>query len=225
MTGLKKWFENYIHQPFFKQRFIIMMLGVFFIGFSLSFLIRCNLGTDPCSFMNITVSRRLGILFGTWQLLLNAVLLVIVLLFGRNHIGFGTLANMVLIGYVADFFGWIWDRTIPVECFKEMPSRAIIFVLAFSLFVIAASLYMNADMGVAPYDAIPLMIRKYIFPDVPFARIRICFDFSVVLIGVLSGGIPNIGIILMSMFLGPVITAVGKFLNVNVFHLDQQKRN
>ena len=74
-------------------------------------------------------------------------------------------------------------------------------------------------MGVAPYDAIPLMIKKYIFKNVPFARIRMCFDFSAVLIGVLCGGKPNLGIILMSLFLGPMITAVGKLLKANIFHL------
>lgn len=219
MEKFKEWLRNYVSQPKFRERFIIMMVGVFLMGFCLSFLIRCNLGTDPCSFMNLTVSRKLGILFGTWQLLLNAVLLVIVLLFGRNYIGFGTIANMVLIGYIADFFGWIWDRVIPKEYFSEMPSRAIIFALSFSVFVVSAALYMNADMGVAPYDAIPLMINNYILKGVPFALIRICFDFTAVLIGVLCGGIPNLGIILMSLFLGPVISAVGKLLNKYVFHL------
>ncbi|MCR5402436.1 MAG: hypothetical protein K6E91_01270 [Butyrivibrio sp.] len=219
MNSLKKWFENYIHQPNFRLRFIIMMIGVFFMGFWLSFLIRCNLGTDPCSFMNLTVSRKLGILFGTWQLLLNSLLLVIVLIFGRNYIGFGTIANMVFIGYIADFFGWVWDRFIPVSFFTQLPSRAIIFAISFSMFVFSASLYMNADMGVAPYDAIPLMIKKYILRDTPFAAIRICFDFSAVIIGLLCGGKPNLGILLMSLFLGPMITAVGKFLKVKVFHL------
>lgn len=219
MNSLKKWFIDYFRQPKFKERFIIMMIGVFFMGFTLSFLIRCNLGTDPCSFMNLTVSRRLGILFGTWQLILNAILMLIVLIYGRNYIGFGTIANMVLIGYIADFFGWIWDQVIPAEYFSRLPSRAIIFALAFSVFVVSASLYMNANMGVAPYDAVPLMINKYIFTQAPFARIRICFDFAVVLIGVLFGGRPNLGIILMSLFLGPVISTIGKLLNRHVFHL------
>ncbi|MBQ7613514.1 MAG: hypothetical protein IJU77_00525 [Butyrivibrio sp.] len=216
MDKLKKWIQDYFKQPDFMKRFVIMMVGVFFLGFWLSFLIRANYGTDPCTFMNLTVSRKLGILFGTWQLILNAVLFVLVILFGRNYIGFGTLANMVLIGYIADFFGWIWDNTIPQSFFTNTPTRILTFVVSFSFFVVSASLYMNANMGVAPYDAVPLMIKRYIFKKAPFAIIRICFDYSVVLIGVLCGGKPNIGILLMALFLGPVIQAVGKFLNKHV---------
>ncbi len=196
-----------------------MMLGVFFMGFWLSFLIRANLGTDPCSFMNLTVARRLGILFGTWQVILNAVLFVPVILFGREYIGFGTIANMLFIGYIADFFGWIWDNIIPSAFFTNTPTRILTFAVSLLMFIISASLYMNANMGVAPYDAIPLMIKKYLLKKPPFAIIRICFDFTAVLIGILCGGIPNIGIILMSLLLGPIITAVGSFLNKKVFHL------
>ena len=219
MNSLKKWFIDYFKQPNFKERFIIMMIGVFFMGFTLSFLIRCNLGTDPCSFMNLTVSRRLGILFGTWQLILNAILMLIVLIYGRNYIGFGTIANMVLIGYIADFFGWIWDQVIPAEYFSRLPSRAIIFTLAFSVFVVSASLYMNANMGVAPYDAIPIMAKNYIFKHIPFLFVRMCYYFSAILIGVLCGGKPSIGIILMAFFLGPIITIIGRYLNRHVFQL------
>ena len=222
MDRLKKELHNYFTQPFFMKRFVIMMTGVFFMGFWLSFLIRVNLGTDPCSFMNLTVARKLGILFGTWQLILNTTLFVLVILFGREHIGLGTIANMVLIGYVADFFGWIWDNNIPSAFFANLPTRVITFIIAFSMFVLSASFYMNANMGVAPYDAIPLMVKKYILKKAPFAIIRICFDYTAILIGVLCGGRPNIGIILMALFLGPVITTVGKFLNEKVFHIDQE---
>ena len=222
MDKLKKELHNYFTQPFFMKRFMIMMTGVFFMGFWLSFLIRVNLGTDPCSFMNLTVARKLGILFGTWQLILNTTLFVLVILFGREHIGLGTIANMVLIGYVADFFGWIWDNNIPSDFFTYLPTRVITFIIAFSMFVLSASFYMNANMGVAPYDAIPLMVKKCILKKVPFAIIRICFDYTAILVGVLCGGKPNIGIILMALFLGPVITTVGKFLNEKVFHIDQE---
>ncbi len=197
------------------------MLGVVFMGFWLSFLIRVNLGTDPCTFMNLTVARKLGILFGTWQVILNAVLLVIVIIFAREKIGAGTIANMVLIGYIADFFGWIWDTTLDPELFTGTPTRVLIFIISFSLFVISASLYMNADMGLVPYDVVPILIKRHILKKIPFAIVRICFDYTVILIGVLCGGKPNIGILLMALFLGPVITAVGRYLNAHVFHIEQ----
>lgn len=219
MNSIKKYLKEYFSQKDFVKRLIVMIIGVFFMGFFLSFLIKVDLGTDPCTFMNLTLSRFLGLSFGNWQLLLNSCLFIIVILFGRRLIGFGTIANMVFIGYIADFFGMVWDKTVPEHIFREFPSRAIVFAIALAMFIFAVSLYINANMGVAPYDAIPQIISEKVFKKVPFAIIRIAFDFTAILIGVLFGNRPNIGIILMALFLGPVITVVGKFLNKHVFHL------
>ncbi len=97
--------------------------------------------------------------------------------------------------------------------------RAIVFGIALAMFIFAVSLYINANMGVAPYDAIPQIISERVLKKVPFAVIRIAFDFTAIIIGIIFGGIPNIGMILMALFLGPVITLVGRFLNKHIFHL------
>lgn len=208
---------RFTKDPQFKKKFAIMCLGVFFMGFFLSFLIEVSLGTDPCTFMNLTISGRLHMLFGTWQVLLNSVLFVLVILFDRYQIGPGTIANMVFIGYISDFCRWIWRQTIPEFIFKEWPYRAVVFIVALLCFVIAASFYMNADMGVAPYDAIPNILSDRVFKSVPFKFVRIAFDGAAVVIGFVLGGKIEICTILMVFLLGPTITAVGKFLNKKVF--------
>ncbi len=215
--NIGKKIDKYFHQEGFKKKFIIMALGVALMGFFLSFLIEVSLGTDPCTFMNLTISGRLGILFGTWQVLLNLVLFVFVVLFDRHQIGPGTIANMVFIGYISDFCRWVWSKTIPRFVFEQWPYRAVVFIVALLCFVVAASFYMNADMGVAPYDAIPNILSNLVFKKVPFKFVRIAFDGTVVLIGLLFGGRLEICTILMVFLLGPTITAVGKFLNKKVF--------
>ena len=221
MSIISNFFKKYLSQPDFKKRLAVMNIGVFLMGFFLSFLIKADLGTDPCTFMNWTISEKLGILFGTWQLILNTTLFVLVIIFGRDQIGFGTIANMVFIGYIANFFKWVWEKTIPEYYFTQMPSRVVIFVMALTGFIIAVSFYINANMGVAPYDAIPQIISERILKKVPFAVIRICFDLLAIVIGIIFGGTPNIGIVVMAFFLGPVITIVGKILGKYVFHLNE----
>ena len=219
MNKIKKILQDYVSQPNFKKRLIVMNIGVFLMGLFLSLLIKVDLGTDPCTFMNWTISEKLGILFGTWQLLLNAFLFIIVILFGRKYIGFGTVANMVFIGYIANFFKWLWEKILPDYLFTEMPYRAVIFAFALLFFIISVSFYINANMGVAPFDAVPQIVSERVLKKVPFAIIRMCYDFLVILIGMIFGGTPNIGIVLMALFLGPIISAVGKFLNKHIFHL------
>ena len=195
------------------KRIIVCFIAVLGMGFFLSFLMLCGLGTDPCSFMNKAVSLRIGMLFGTWQLIINAVMLVIVLFWDRSSLGFGTVFNMVLVGYYVDFFDWVWEKTIPAHFITDPVSRWMIFLAALFCFIVSAAVYINSDMGVAPYDALPKIITEKVtgrFPKVPKMLIRMVWDFTAVAVGTLAGGKPVIGIILMAVFLGPVISLTGR---------------
>ena len=195
------------------KRIIVCFLAVFGMGLFLSFLMLCGLGTDPCSFMNKAISLRIGMMFGTWQLIINAVMLVIVILWDRSSLGFGTIFNMVLVGYYVDFFDWLWGKTIPAHFFTDTVTKWPIFLGALLCFIISAAVYINSDMGVAPYDALPKIITEKVanrFPKFPKMLVRMAWDFSAILIGILAGGKPVVGIVLMAVFLGPAISLVGK---------------
>ena len=195
------------------KRIIVCFLAVFGMGFFLSFLMLCGLGTDPCSFMNKSISLRIGMMFGTWQLIINAVMLLIVIFWDRSSLGFGTVFNMVLVGYYVDFFDWVWSNTIPAHIFTDNVTRWPVFLGALLCFIISAAVYINSDMGVAPYDALPKIITQKVtdrFPKVPKMLIRMAWDFAAILVGILAGGTPVVGIVLMAVFLGPAISLVGR---------------
>lgn len=196
-----------------RKKIAICFIAVFGMGFFLSFLMLCGLGTDPCSFMNKSVSTRLGMTFGNWQLIINSIMLIAVIFLRRDLLGFGTIFNMVLVGYYVDFFDWVWSKVIPASVFESTAGRWGVFIPALLCFIISAAVYINCDMGVAPYDALPKYLTDIVaskFPKSPSMLIRICWDAAAIVIGTLAGGIPVIGIILMALFLGPVISLVGK---------------
>ena len=198
-----------------KKRIIICFIAVFGMGFFLSLLLMCGLGTDPCTFMNRSVSEKIGMSFGNYQLIINIVMLCVVIIFKRTLIGFGTLFNMVLIGYYADFFCWVWRKLIPLSVFSEPLSRWAIFIVSLICFCISAAIYINVDMGVSPYDGIPIIITERLKADrspVSKAAVRILWDGSAIVVGMLAGKTPVIGVVLMTLFLGPVISIVGKLI-------------
>ena len=203
---------------FDKKKILICFIAVFGMGFFLSILLMCKLGNDPCTFMNKSVSEKIGMSFGNYQLIVNIVMLCVVLIFNRKLIGFGTLFNMILIGYYADFFCWVWRKVIPASVFTTPLSRWIIFILSLIFFIISVAVYISVEMGVAPYDGIPLIITEKLKMDnspVGKAVIRILWDGSAIVVGMIAGKIPVIGVILMTLFLGPVISLVGKLLKKN----------
>ncbi len=203
--------------PNFGKRLAFMLPAVILMGVGVSILVELGWGTDPASFMNLNIAFALGWGLGNTEVLVYGLMLVFTFIFGAQMIGFGTLANMILIGYVVDLCRWIWSNIGFAQLLTEGPLalRIAIFALTLLFFVIVASIYINAQMGVAPYDAIPNILSGWM-PKVPFSIVRIVFDLSAVVIGViaslLSGGIQGsiIGSILMSFLLGPVITLVGK---------------
>ena len=200
------------------KRLSFMLPAVILMGVFVSILVELGWGTDPASFMNLNIASLLNWGLGNTEVLVYGLMLVFTFIFGVEMIGFGTLANMILIGYVVDLCRWIWEKTgfTAVLTQGSFGVRILIFAVTLLLFVTVAAVYINAQMGVAPYDAIPNILSRWM-PKIPFFIVRIVFDLSAVLLGVIAGKLnPNgiqgsiVGSILMSLLLGPVITLVGE---------------
>lgn len=209
----------------FWQKFIVVALAIFLMGFTLSFLIEAGWGTDPCSFMNINLANKMGWTLGNWQVSLNLVMLIFTIVFNPRLIGAGTILNMVCIGYTADFFTWIW-RNIGLHAIIINPEyfniRLIVFILALIFFVITAAIYMNSDMGLSPYDAaIKIITQK--FNKIPYFILRIAYDLLAIAIGLIAGklaanGVQGsmIGSSIMALAIGPAISTVGNFMKKHI---------
>ncbi|MCR4897549.1 MAG: hypothetical protein K5891_12325 [Lachnospiraceae bacterium] len=212
MNRFKSILRNFTHAPQIRIRLPLVLIAVFMMGFSLSFLVLVDWGTDPYTAMNLAIISKLGISLGNWQAIFNTTLFLIVILCGGKDIGWGTVANMLLIGYLVDFFSWVWAKVFPPDFFTaNLPLRITVMFLAVVVFVISAALYMTGGLGVSPYDAIPFIILRR-FPKLPMRGLRICYDMTAFLLSILLGGKFYPATLCMVILLGPVIQFVGKLL-------------
>ena len=189
-------------RPRMERRVPALFVAVTLMGFGVAMFNLLGFGADPCTVMNMGLSRVLGIPFGTLQLLVNCMLILIVIRYDVGRIGLGTLANMVLVGYVAQFCMAVIDR-IPARAGLTLTARLVIFVPTLLLFLVAASTYMCVDMGVAPYDAIPQIISARM--NWPFRLVRMAWDFVMMLGGYLLGSVVGLVTIGITLFLGPLV--------------------
>ena len=188
-----------------------MVLGILFIGLCVSFLRLSQFGVDPFSAMNLGISGFIGWGFGTWQLLMNAVILVIVFFQARHCIGAGTIINMIFVGYIADFVCWLAQDVVQIE--MSLRLRIIALVLAQLMASMGVALYMVADMGIAPYDSVAIIIEKLTHQKIPFHKARVLSDVVVVIVGIAfaiaSGAgiwaVAGIGTVINACFNGPLI--------------------
>ena len=93
------------------KRYFMAFIGVVFIGFSVAVLNLSGFGVDPFSCMNMSVSAHLPFSFGVWQIFVNAVILMLLVIHVIKEkkkigaiFGFGTLWNMTGVGLLVDFF-------------------------------------------------------------------------------------------------------------------------
>lgn len=199
--------------PKFWTRLAMMAVGVTVQGLGLSLLIRLALGTDPCSCLTQGVIRHVPISFGTAQLLCHLVTFVFVLRFDMSYIGFGTVGNMVCLGYISDFFGWVWDSILPQEFFATTAVRWGLLAPVLIVFILGASTYMTAGLGSSPYDAMPFII-SHRCKKLSFKAIRMIWDISFMAAGFALGGDVGIVTLGVAFFLGPVIAFMQKKLAV-----------
>lgn len=190
-----------------------MLCGIAAQGLGLSLLRAINLGTDPCSCLTQGVTNFVPLSFGTCQLLCHLVTFVFVIRYDLGMIGFGTIGNMCFLGYISDFFKWIWSLLLPAGFFEATMTRYILLVPSLAVFLLGAAAYMCAGLGSSPYDALPFIIAGRV-KKVSFKVVRMLWDISFMAAGFVLGGDVGIVTILVAFFLGPIITWVQRKLEV-----------
>ena len=206
---LRKLYNHLFCQPHMGRRIPVLLISVILMGMCIAFFEKVEVGTDPCTVLNLSVAQNVLHWpdLGRWQLIWNCVLLAIVLLLREfRYIGLGSLANMVLVGFSRDFFKPIVEMLLPGDV-HSLLVRGSVFVPTMLIFLFAVAFYMVTDMGTAPYDAIPQIIASR-QKKVPSAVVRILFDGTAATLGVLLGGRIGIFTVAAALFLGPVIAAI-----------------
>ena len=116
------------HSKNYMVRGLAVVIGILMVGIAVGLFKMAEMGADPFTAMNTGISSVLHMQFGTLQLIVNAGILLMIFLFKRQFIGFGTIFNMVFVGYTADFVMWLFGR-LDIT-FDSIPIRIAVLALA-----------------------------------------------------------------------------------------------
>lgn len=189
----------------------LMIGGITLIGIGVALFRLAGLGVDPFTGMNLGLSMLLKWSFGNSQLLANAVILVVVFFTVRSCIGPGTIVNMVCVGYIADLICWLLMQVMQVHV--GLLAQVVLLIAALLVLSFGVALYMEGDLGIAPYDSVAVVIETLTHHKIPFQFARILSDITVVMVGVLfciaAGGsiwqVLGIGTVCNALLNGPAI--------------------
>lgn len=190
-------------------RTLMSFVGIAVLSLGTAFLRGGQVGLDPFTATNTGISTRLGMGLGIYQLIANLLIFIFIIVMDRHKIGIGTLLNMVLVGFEVQWFISLYQR------FFGNQVNAIIVIadllIGLILFTLGASLYMSADLGVAPYDAIAPILSDRLHAQ--YRTVRIAQDVLFMVVGFLVAGPVGFGTLIVAFFTGPLITFWGRHVS------------
>lgn len=200
-----------------KRKLLAVILGNLVLGIGITILRFSQMGNDPFCASTMAISEGLGMGLGTYQLILNAVLFIFQLIWGRKYIGLGTIINLFLMGYIIQFGTWVMESIFGVDPLLTLPQQFLIMVAALVILTFGLAMYQVAELGVAPYDFLALGLAER-FP-IPYFALRVGTDAVCVLVilGAVGTGLIGwdgshlgIGTVITTFFLGPLVAYFSK---------------
>ncbi len=196
-----------------------VLLGNVIIGIAIAILRVSNMGNDPYTAMNMAVSETIGKGLGAYQIVLNLILLVVQIIWGRKYIGLGTIINMFLLGYVVQYMIPVVEMLIGKEGSHDFVIKLIIMAIALIVLAFGLAIYQSANSGVAPYDYLSLgmtdaLPTPYFFNRVSTDAICVMVSLSTFLLGFqeFEGCHLGIGTVVTALCLGPLIAMFNKLV-------------
>lgn len=193
-----------------------IIVGNILIGVGIGIFKYSHMGNDPFSAMALRLHEFQPLSYALFLILVNSFIFLWEFIFGKKYIGVGTIINWFLVGYVVQYSIQFLEGNFPVlESFFIRLVTVIIGVLITGLGI---SLYQTADLGVAPFDSLPLIVRDK--TNIPYFWARIFFDAICAAIAFFAGGLIGLGTLACAFGFGPVVSFFNKTVSEKLIPAD-----
>jgi len=203
---------EFLNRDHMAMRIVLCIVGTILCGVAVGFFKYAAFGVDPFTSFVTGLDKISPIEYGMLYIIINAALLLVSIIFDRHMIGLGTIVNLFLVGYLAQYSQMFLTNLLSPD---NLIARIICMLIGIVGLCFSAGLYMPADMGVSTYDAIAIIMEKKWHLG-RFKYNRITTDFVCVTIGsilyIVSGeplssitAIVGIGTIITAFFMGPLV--------------------
>ncbi|NLY45642.1 MAG: hypothetical protein GX053_06590 [Tissierella sp.] len=186
-----------------------LVLGLFVFAAGSVCVLNAAIGVAPWDVLHQGVSNVTGITVGRANIYSGVIIIVIDILLGQA-IGWGTLANMYLIGTFIDLL--MLNSLIP--SFESFVANLILLFVGIVLHGLGVYLYIAVGWGAGPRDGLMVVLTNRTGKSVRLIKSSI--EVCVVAVGFLLGGNLGVGTVIMAILSGPIWQYLFKLLNFNV---------
>ncbi|HEY9472401.1 MAG TPA: hypothetical protein VIS06_00980 [Mycobacteriales bacterium] len=177
------------------HRLFNLHLGLVLFGISVAMMVQADLGLDSWDVLHQGLAERTGLPFG-W--VVNGVggLVLLLWLPLRQRPGVGTVANVIVVGLVADAM----LGTLPQP--RNLAIRVALLVAGIVLNGVATGLYVGAGLGPGPRDGLMTGLAA---SGRSLRLVRTSIELTVLAIGWLLGGTVGVGTLAFAIAIGPLV--------------------
>ena len=190
--------------PPFVVRLLMLFGGLFIFSLAMALSLQCNLGAASWTVFHDGISRQTPLSIGMATQLVGLLMLGISWLAGIRP-GFGTVANMVLVGLFLDLI--LWTELIPEA--DAYALRVAMLLAGIVVLGLASALYIKAGFGAGPRDSFMLALHHR--TGLRVGKVRWMMEAGAVIAGIALGGAFGVGTII---FVGLVGFSVDYFFNL-----------
>lgn len=176
-------------------RLLVLAVGLALYGASLAMMVRGDLGLAPWDVLHSGIVQHVPITLGQAVIVMSFVVLLLWVPL-REKPGLATVANAVLVGLSADATLWLLDRP------DALAARVALMVGGVVLCGFATALYIGAQLGRGPRDGLMTGLARRTGWSIRLVRTGI--EVSVVLLGLLLGGVLGVGTVVFALAIGPL---------------------
>jgi uncharacterized membrane protein YczE len=181
-------------------RAVILIVGLFVFAVGIVCLYEARLGLSSWDVLNQGIAKHTPLSFGEANIAVSLVVLTIAWLLGAR-IGFGTVANAILVGTFVDQL--LRLNVVTGLAHDPLGVRIALLVLGIGLMGIATALYVGAAFGAGPRDSLMLVISAR--THVRIRIVRFFLEAVPLVIGFALGGKVGIGTLVYLVAIGPVV--------------------
>lgn len=183
------------------RRVIRLIVGSIVMGGGIAIAMKGGFGVDPMALFWEGIHIQTGISYGTANLLVSGVIILMLFFIDRSQLGIGTIVNSVLVSLSMDLIS-----LLPLES-ELFLIRLFLLLIGLVLLACGIVYYGSANFGRGAFDGLIFGIvnkTKY-----SIRMIRSSFDLILVILGMLLGA---------KLSLGPIVSVLTIGYMMQFFH-------
>ena len=201
------------------KRLVMFFVGMSIIQFGVALFLKTSIGSDSftvfteglATVLNKTGLKEFSIVQmisgstevtpGVANMIILIVLFIGILIVDRKRIKIGTLICVIGVGPIIDL-GVKAVSYFPIESANIFVKMLLVLGGCF-IIAVGFSIMSESDIGVAPNDIVPFIIKDKL--NCQYRWVRIAFDATFLIVGFILGGKVGIGTIIAMLAIGPFI--------------------